>query len=59
MSRYCAGALCDGIMVDAMASTLAKQHAAMGFQMADQINALYKSRHGNRDLFTGNFFPAM
>ena len=59
MSRYCAGALCDGIMEDAMVSTLAKQHAAMGFQMADQINALHESRYRNRDLFTGNFFPAM
>jgi hypothetical protein len=59
MSRYRAGALCGRIMVDAVISTLAKQHAAMGFQVADQINALHNSRHGNRDLFAGNFLPAM
>ena len=59
MSRYSAGALCCGIMVDAVVSTFAKEHAAMRFQVANEINALHKSRYENRDLFARNFFPAM
>lgn len=59
MSGHGAGALRSRIMVDAVISTLAKEHAAMRFQVADQINALHKSRHRNRDLFAGNFLPTM
>jgi hypothetical protein len=59
MSRYSAGALNCGIMVDAVVRTFAKQDAAMPLQMADQINALHNLRHGNRDLFARNFLSAM
>ena len=59
MSWHSAGALCCEIMVDAVACTLAEQHAAMRFQVANQINALHKSSYEDRDFFAGNCFSAM
>src|ERR1700686_664675 len=59
MSRYSAGALCGRIMVDAVVCTFANKLAAMRFQVANQINSLHKSRHGNRYLFPSNFFSTM
>jgi hypothetical protein len=46
-------------MVNAVVSTFAEQDASMRLQVANQINSLHKSRHGNRDFFAGDGFPAM
>jgi len=59
MSRHGAGTLCGWMLIDAVFSTFANQQAAVRFQVANQINSLHKSRHGNRDLFPSNFFSTM
>ena len=59
VSRHRAGALCGGVMVDAVIGAFAQQHAAVRFQVPNQVDALHKSRDGNRDFFAGNFLPAM
>jgi hypothetical protein len=45
MPRHSAGALCCGIVVDAVFGTLTKELTAVRFQVADQIDALHRSRH--------------
>ena len=52
--RHGAGALGLRIVIDAVLAALAKQHATMRGEVADQVRALHISRDGNGNLFTSH-----